>query len=270
MGIHIMETQQIPKSKKSPFKISAKSFSLFFMIWVTLTIIVCYIVAVIYGNARLCFPPLDGCSTISNTGVDYPSANIYRFGMVSGISFISIIWFLIVNWLIKTIKKELPSLLRSIVLIAAIGDFFLALGQCLLDPKRPDNVHVIFTMIFFLTNLVGIFYVTIYIEENNKNAKGQFLRIVCCVVTVISIALFLIKVNNTASLEWQVVFAIIGWFSTFILEWDNYYLCTSLTKGKQLRKIKKEYEEKNENENYSTAAGSEDDTISCSPKIKYE
>lgn len=205
--------------------------------WVIFTIALSYILSVSTGYSPLCNPFLSGCTSISATGTHYPAAYFYTYGLVAGSAFLSLVWMVIVSWLIKSQKSVASKTLQTYLFFAVIGCFSLAFGEAFLPVEKHTKqiVHVLFTSIFFITNVMTIFYVTNLLcrsdsDDHNKltfeKAKKYPFQVICACLLILMIIFYLIpnSILNDNAIEWNTVLIVILWMASFYNNVDELYL----------------------------------------------
>lgn len=205
--------------------------------WVIFTIALSYILSVSTGYSPLCNPFISGCTSIPATGTHYPAAYFYTYGLVAGSAFLSLVWMVIVSWLIKSQEFVVSKTLQTYLFFAVIGCFSLAFGEAFLPVERHTKqiVHVLFTSIFFITNVVTIFYVTILLCQSDSDHHGEITfekakkypsQVICACLLVLMIMFYLIPNNilNDNAIEWNTVLIIILWMASFYKNLDELYL----------------------------------------------
>ena len=205
--------------------------------WVSVTIALSYILSVSTEYSPLCNPFISGCTSIPATGTHYPAAYFYSYGLVAGSAFLSLVWMVIVSWLIKSQEFVVSKTLKAYLFFAVTGCFSLAFGEAFLPVEKHTNqiVHVLFTSIFFITNIVTIFYVTILLCQSDSNHHGELSfekakkypsQVICACLLILMIIIYLIpnSILNDDAIGWNTVLIIILWMASFYNKLDELYL----------------------------------------------
>ena len=228
---------------QTQIRIPASPILLATLSWVGLTIIFSYVISAATGHSPVCNPFIDGCTTISSTGMHYPAAYFYDFGLIAGPALMSVTWLLIAGWLSNTAGGKLPKPVIISIIASTVGVFSLSLGEAFLpiEIHTKQIVHVAFTAIFFLTHILSVFYLTFFISY--LKAKGTSkkitpkliftiavkempLKIVCIIVLVFLtiVSLQSEPILNDKAVEWCASFAILFWVGSFYRNLKGYYL----------------------------------------------
>ncbi|MEL7432240.1 MAG: hypothetical protein AAGI90_06950 [Chlamydiota bacterium] len=174
------------------------------------------------GYSPLCIPFLTGCTEITHTGLYPPSAFIYRFGLIAGSAFISLLWLILSHYLASL---NLPFLSAKVLpYLGILGAFALSLGECWIDPNVSLSTHVILMQVFSITTGVSVFGTTYFLQKNR--ATGQKVRIFCLLMALILLGLNPFDFNGNA-IEWWAATLVIIWFLSFYTVFSKYSLSVS-------------------------------------------
>lgn len=84
-----------------------------------------------------CFPPLDGCLSISATGRKPPGSFLFRLIMLPQAAILAVLWLLTLSWLRSLAVLPSESLFRVVVISGLIGALALAVYVTFLGTREP-------------------------------------------------------------------------------------------------------------------------------------
>jgi len=228
---------------QTQIRIPASAILLATISWVGFTIIFSYVISAATGHSPICNPFIDGCTTISATGMHYPAAYFYDFGLIAGPAVMSVTWLLIAGWLLKTAGGKLPKAAVISIIASTVGVFSLSLGESFLpiEIHTKQIVHVAFTAIFFLTHILSILYLTFFICNLKVKASSEKITLkliytiairemtlkIACIIALVFLAIVSFQsepILNDKAVEWCAAFTILIWVGSFYKNLQGYYL----------------------------------------------
>jgi hypothetical protein len=164
-----------------------------------LTIGFSYALTVAGGHEPLCIPYIEGCATITATGIYYPAAYILRAGIAMSAVVFILWWYCVRLWLESVRQAELVAWFHTVVWVATIGSVLIiasmvVLGENLL-PSRDHRFlwrfHATTAGLFFLANSICQIMMTVRMRQLRRQMNIAFSHIVVKEVLALLQLLFL-------------------------------------------------------------------------------
>jgi hypothetical protein len=138
-----------------------------------LSIAISYGLTVEGGYKPWCIPWLDGCTTITATGVFYPAAYVMRAGLISTAMFCFVWWYCASIWLQSSKANPLKGWMYSLIVSSMFGSLMLIVSIAVLgehmEPRSRHQwlwrLHTITAGLFFLLTSVCQIIMTIYMHR---------------------------------------------------------------------------------------------------------
>jgi hypothetical protein len=184
-----------------------------------------YLVAAWYGHVPWCFPPLDGCTTITKIGTHAPESYVFRFGAYPLLTIQAGILYFFKQWLEQG-SGESPRLTQCAWLLglagcaSMIGSIAVMQGAEIAEP-----VHTILALAYYVLMLVSqsLFTFDDYRRRQIQSRIGSVIRMTTLLLQaglVASLALlwFIAGVTPNARFQWLTVATILLWYSSLLFE----------------------------------------------------
>jgi len=174
-----------------------------------------------------CLPPIQGCTTISWTGIDTPESYVFRFGAYPLMSFMALLFYFFKEWLEGIIGQ--PSLRARIAWkLALVG--CICMGGAIAVMQQPfkpvENLHSGLAITYFILMLVCQSLYT-YEDYRHREVESRA-ALTIRVVTIFLQASLLMSAPllwifgaikpNQARYEWLIVLTFFLWYSSFLFE----------------------------------------------------
>ena len=183
-----------------------------------------------------CFPPLDGCITISATGRKPPGSFLFRAVMLPHALLLAFLWYLTVLWL-RSLDADLRRSTTNAVLISGlVGSLALIVYVTFLGTKEPIYEFMRRAGIYFgyLGTALAQLFVALALARISKaladerlRKAARFLLAVCVVAFCLGIlnsVLKLVLEDADASenrIEWIVSVLMQSYFLVLFLAWRS-------------------------------------------------
>ncbi len=116
-----------------------------------------YFMSVSTGHVDWCLPYIDGCTTITATGIFYPAAYVFRAGLISSAVVFIIWWYCVRAWLESVGHPQHHPWIHRIVTFAIIASMLLVASIAVLgEHMEPPSGHRFLWR--FHTTTAGLFF----------------------------------------------------------------------------------------------------------------
>ena len=185
-----------------------------------------YLIAAWHGHVPWCFPPLDGCTTITQVGTHAPESYVFRFGAYPLMAVQAGLFYLFKRWLQQVSGRafrlrECAWLLGLAGCLSMIGSMAVMQGP----DKIAEPVHTILAVGYYVLMLASqsLFTFEDYRQRQNQTRIAQAIRLGTLLLQVglvasLPLLWFLFGVTPNARYQWLVVATILLWYSSLLFE----------------------------------------------------
>ena len=175
------------------------------------TIAVSYAITVVDGHEPLCFPYIEGCATITSTGIYYPAAYILRAGIAMSAVVFILWWYCVRAWLESVKQAEMVGWFHCVVWVAFIASVLIIasmviLGENLIPSREHRGLwrfHAITAGLFFLANSICQIMMTVRMRQLRRSLNIKFSHIVIKEVLAVLQFLFLSALIMMTIMGWE-------------------------------------------------------------------
>lgn len=210
------------------------------------TMIVCYVIAVIFGSVPACIPWFQGCAPITATGVTYPEAYFFRAGFISAAVLI-IVWWYCMRAYLREIRAERWNIwLRVVFQTGILASILLIVSVTVLGPHMEDSkatkglwqLHTITAVLFFLLTTINQIAVTWWLSISLTEDHKEFTTLKIKKIINVFQVLFLLWLftNFISELSREATNIIEWWIATLSL----FYILTSYWDWKEFKLAREE------------------------------
>ena len=208
-----------------------------------LTMAASYGLSVMDGHLPLCIPYLEGCTTITATGIYYPAAYIFRAGMISAAVVFILWWYCVRAWLESVGHPQHHPWIHRIVTLAVIASMLLVASIAVLgEHMEPSSehrflwrFHTVTAGLFFLVTSVCQILMTWRMRQLQEALSIKFSRIaskqILAVLQLLLLAAFMIilllglKSDGVEEIfEWWLASFSALYFYTTFHDWRDFRL----------------------------------------------
>jgi hypothetical protein len=185
-----------------------------------------YLIAASSAHVPWCIPPLQGCTTITATGIYPPGSYVFRFGAYPLIAFMGFLFYFFNEWL-ERITSGRSRLARATWYLASVACLFMTGALAVMDPINQHQwmpIHTVFAISFFVLMLVAQ---SLYTWEDFKLRRME-----CRAALAIRVATNLLQLGLLVSAllssligrefnpkyEWLITLSFFLWYSSFLFE----------------------------------------------------
>ncbi|MGB1090584.1 MAG: hypothetical protein ACPGYX_00570 [Oceanobacter sp.] len=201
------------------------------------------IAAATVENIPWCNPYLDGCTTITATGIEYPGAYLLRAGIISSTAFFVLWWYCTEIWLEQVREIRLSGQAALIVWISMFASLLLAASMAVLSEKMSDSkstrdlwqFHNITAGLFFvLTSVCQIFLTRKMYRWQSALGAGLLslwskvvlaaMQVLIILIAIVLLVLGRFTPEATATIEWWLATVCCLFYVTSYLDWKDFGL----------------------------------------------
>lgn len=185
-----------------------------------------YLIAAWYGHVPWCFPPLDGCATITRIGTHAPESYVFRFGAYPLMAVQAGLFYLFKRWLQQVSGRafrlrECAWLLGLAGCLSMIGSMAVMQGP----DEIAEPVHTILALGYYVLMLVSQSLLTLedYRQRQTQSRIAPAIRLGTLflqagLVASLPLLWFAAGVPPNAQYQWLVVATILLWYSSLLFE----------------------------------------------------
>ncbi|ASP37450.1 hypothetical protein CHH28_01590 [Bacterioplanes sanyensis] len=175
------------------------------------TIAVSYALTVMAGHEPLCIPYIEGCATITSTGIYYPAAYILRAGIAMSAVVFILWWYCVRAWLESVKQAPLVGWFHAVVWIAVIASVLIIASMVILGenliPSRDHRTlwrfHAVTAGLFFLANSICQIMMTVRMRQLRDQLGIKFSHIIAKeVLAAIQLVMLLVLIVMTI-MDWE-------------------------------------------------------------------
>ena len=184
-----------------------------------------YLIAAWYGHVPWCFPPLDGCTTITRIGTHAPESYVFRFGAYPLIAVQAGLFYLFKRWVEQVSGRAFR--LRECAWLSGLGACLCMIGSMAVmqgPDKIAEPLHTILAFGYYVLMLVSQSLFTLdyrQLQLRSRLAHGIRLGTLFLQVGLVaSLPLLWLAagVTPSAQYQWLVVATILLWYSSLLFE----------------------------------------------------
>src|SRR5262245_26718083 len=185
-----------------------------------------YLIAASSGHVPWCIPPIQGCTTITATGIYAPGSYVFRFGAYPLIAFMGFLFYFFDEWLERLAGGRSPRA-RATWYLAAVACLFMLGALAVMDPINQHQwmpLHSAFAIAFFVLMLGAQ---SLYTWEDLK-LRGMESRAAVTIRVGTNVLQFGLLVSALLSslfghefnpkYEWLITLSFFLWYSSFWFE----------------------------------------------------
>lgn len=183
-----------------------------------------------------CFPPLDGCFSISATGRKPPGSFLFRAVMLPHALLLAFLWYLTVLWL-RSLDADLRRSTTNAILISGlVGSLALVVYVTFLGTKEPLYEFMRRVGIYFgyLGTALAQLFVALALARISKALADERLRIAARFLVAVCVVAFCLGILNSVlkvvledadasenRIEWIVSILMQSYFFVLFLAWRS-------------------------------------------------
>lgn len=185
-----------------------------------------YLIAAWYGHVPWCFPPLDGCTTITQIGTHAPESYVFRFGAYPLMTVQAGLFYLFKRWLEQVSGRAFR--LRECAWLLGLGGCLSMIGSMAVmqgPDKIAEPLHTILAFGYYVLMLVSqsLFTLEVYRQRQIRSRLAQGIRLGTLFLQVGLVAslplLWVVAgVTPNAQYQWLVVATILLWYSSLLFD----------------------------------------------------
>jgi len=181
-----------------------------------LTFAVSYLLSAAGGHVDWCNPYIDGCTTITATGIYYPGAYVLRGGIVSSAVVFVLWWYCTHIWL-KDVKDPDPGWgIKLLIWVASLASLTLVASMVILgenmvpssDHRGLWNFHSITAVVFFVFTSVCQIIMTLYMWRHRDVLSTTGFRIstkmLLAVIQALILAVLIVALILGKETDWLI------------------------------------------------------------------
>ena len=173
-------------------------------------------------NVPACFPPLDGCTSISAAGRYMPGSMPFRAVLLPQAAFLMVVWWLAVEWL-RQISPQSNNR-RAILVIGVISALALVLYVTFLGTKQPfyEFMRRFGIYVYFFGTVVSQFLLSLALPRSGVRSAMLWTTGALLVLGVLNTAQksFLADPDPMENrIEWVAALLMQGWFLLLYQGW---------------------------------------------------
>ena len=184
-----------------------------------------YLIAAWYGHAPWCFPPLDGCTTITEIGTHAPESYVFRFGAYPLLTVQAGVLYFFKQWLERGSGKS-PRLGPCAWLLGLTGCASMIGSMAVMQGAEiAEPVHTILALAYYVLMLVSqsLFTFDNYRQRQSQSRIAPIIRMATLLlqaglVASLPLLWFIAGVTPNARFQWLTVATILLWYSSLLFE----------------------------------------------------
>jgi hypothetical protein len=185
-----------------------------------------YIIAALYQHVPWCFPPIDGCTTITETGTHAPESYIFRFGAYPLMTFQTMLFYFFKLWLERIAGGPLRRAQIAWTLALAGCVCMIASMAVMQGPNETaEPAHTILAVAYYLFMLASqsVFTYEDYRQRKGQSRKPLAIRIGTILLQVglllsVPVVWLLAGIAPNARYQWLIVGTFFLWYASFLFE----------------------------------------------------
>lgn len=213
------------------FKFNPLVLLYFIVIGTPVLLIITYLVAAWQGHVPWCFPPIQGCTDITHTGLNPPESYIFRMGLIPIATFMGFLFYFFKEWL-EALAGGPSRNARIAFYLAVASSVCLVAGTSFIQGSAQTHwtLHTIFASLFFVLMLISQI---LYTYEERRLRPGtektaSRIRLGANLVQIFLLLMILFQlitgIGITGSaFEWLLTFSFIAWYAAFLFERNSIF-----------------------------------------------
>ena len=207
-----------------------------------LTIFSTYLIAASHDSVAWCITFLQGCTSITETGIFFPEAYVLRAGLISSGVFMVIWWYCMRAYLRELRPDRWSWWLKSLFTSSVFASIMMIISITLLGPDMGDPLatkelwiwHTITAVIFFITTTINQVLTSWWLKHSIKAEETELVTLKFKILINILQVLFLIggaislvvdfSLTTVNIIEWWLALLVCMYFLTSYWDWKDFRL----------------------------------------------
>ena len=140
------------------------------------TIFTTYFIAASHGSVEWCITFIQGCTSITETGIYFPEVYVLRGGLISAGVFMVVWWFCMRAWLRELRAERWSGWLRTLFMSSIFASVMMIISITLMGPNMGDREatrdlwiwHTITAVIFFMVTTINQVLTSLWLKNSMK------------------------------------------------------------------------------------------------------